>query len=863
MARVAVIGVHGVADQKPGETARAVARTLQAESAATGSTYEGFVEERLSLPVKKLHLGEPPSQRRLPARLQETRSFDERTPYLRWLHAQRGPTEQLVRDVEADAAIEFMYDQVYFYDPRHSQQPDRWNSTYDTVRLRGRRLKPKNNAAPNPTSSDEVAADDIDIYEFHWADLSRLQNGVLHVLTAFYQLLFHVCSLGRDTLDLAEPESRAAGVLRRWQWSALRSCHAVVSACLSMAIPVLNLCLLGVLLIVLPAKVPTAMEPAAVAAGACAVIIAGGFIGRLFRAARPDQPPGRYGAILAAAVLAICGMVYSPELTGAILSRNGFEAVAWKKVLVVEWGLLSSALIGAILLAYKNRKPMVLVVGPLLWLPSAAAVAWMVHRAEPTEVGLAQAAIGSSVLLLLALHFFWAVMALALIAAGTLTCGSWLRRDTGSRIDRALATGFVSMIGPVTLFAFVTLAIYSPMLSLADVSFLRLPDARLQLLVLGHSIPGLQGASLQDAVHWMFQLSVTWLSDGILLVWGAAAFLILCEFFWPVWAESMRPTSRPADRSRFMGESLTHAFGSLGFAFGILYFAFPFVFLAGAALNWLLWLKGMPPARPSGIFPLLGALVFGLAATGKLGVVLDKVWPALDVILDVDNYLQGRPWDCNPKGRIATRYVALLRFLAQQHYDRVVIVAHSQGTVITTDLLRFLRVNSDPALSTLGFERPRTPDEPHPFPIVLVTMGCPLRQLYGWRFPHLYHWSRHEGTTDGAATAWQQIGPDCRPDPRALGVVSWVNAYNSGDYVGRHIWRDDNLARPAANSETLFTPWNHAPAHESHDTAHLRRELCYGAGAHTHYFEDNATDLARLVDALIEPGSSSTGERPA
>ena len=845
MAKVAVIGVHGVADQKPGETARAVARALQAESAATGSTYESFVEEQLSLPVKKMHLGDSPCGRSLPAKLRESRSFDERTPYLRWLHEHQDHPAEVAKRVEADAAIEFMYDQVCYYDPRHSQQPDRGNSTYDTVRLRGQRVRSRGE------SSTEQDTDEVDIYEFYWADLSRLAGGVVNILTAFYQLLFHVCSLGRDTLDLAEPECRAAGSLRWLQWNVMRSCHAVVANCLSLVIPVLNLCLLGVLLIVLPAKIPRSVEIVAAAGGVVLIVIAGGLIGRLFRAARPDLPRGLYGAILAGCLVCLASMVYSPELLGTLLGQNGFEAIPWKKVLTVEWGLLSSAAIGAVLLAYSTRKPQVLIVGAILWLPSAAAIAWLVYRAEPTEVGLAQAAIAASVVLLLVLHAAWAVMALAMLIAGTATFGSWRQRGTGSRMDRALATGFISMIGPVTLFAFLTLMIYSPLLKLADVSFFKLPDARLQLLVFGHSVPGLQGASLQDAVHWMFQLSVTWLSDGIGLVWGAAAFLILRDFFWPVWAESMRPTSRPADRSQFIGESLSHAFGALGFAFGVLYLAFPFVFLTGSAINWCLWLKGVPPSPPSGMFPLLGALVFGLVATGKLGFVLDKVWPALDVILDVDNYLQGRPWDCNPKGRIATRFVALLRFIALQKYDRVVIVAHSQGTVITTDLLRFLRINSDPALKSLGFGERRGKSEEHPFPIALLTMGCPLRQLYGWRFPHLYHWSRHGGAGEGAATKTQPIGPDCRPDARELGVVQWINAYNSGDYVGRHIWRDDNLARPADNSETLFTPWNHIVGNESRDATLVRRELCYGAGAHTHYFEDNATDLARLVDGLL------------
>ena len=88
----------------------------------------------------------------------------------------------------------------------------------------------------------------------------------------------------------------------------------------------------------------------------------------------------------------------------------------------------------------------------------------------------------------------------------------------------------------------------------------------------------------------------------------------------------------------------------------------------------------------------------------------------------------------NPKARICGRFVSLLRYICHWEdpitrtgYDAVVIVAHSQGTVITADLLRFLQIERDPQLSALGNTKP----------VYLFTMGCPLRQLYGARFPRL------------------------------------------------------------------------------------------------------------------------------
>jgi hypothetical protein len=77
-----------------------------------------------------------------------------------------------------------------------------------------------------------------------------------------------------------------------------------------------------------------------------------------------------------------------------------------------------------------------------------------------------------------------------------------------------------------------------------------------------------------------------------------------------------------------------------------------------------------------------------------------------------------------------------------QGYDAILIVAHSQGTVITADLLRFLqretKRETDPALDRLVNGN---------LPIYFFTMGCPLRQLYGISFPHLYNWARHYDQT--------------------------------------------------------------------------------------------------------------------
>jgi hypothetical protein len=187
---------------------------------------------------------------------------------------------------------------------------------------------------------------------------------------------------------------------------------------------------------------------------------------------------------------------------------------------------------------------------------------------------------------------------------------------------------------------------------------------------------------------------------------------------------------------------------------------------------------------------LLGTAVVGLSvARGRFEHLALGFRPVVDVALDVDNHLREHPWRANPRARIAARYLSVLRALAE--YPAVIIVAHSQGSAITADLLRFLK-----------YEKIGVPRN-----VWLFTMGCPLRQLYSERFPQLYDWA-------------------ARPDPKEVGVRRWLNAFRTGDYVGRALWQ------PAA-------PPEHA------------EDVCIGGGAHTHYWDGTSEEIGARLDALV------------
>ncbi len=70
-----------------------------------------------------------------------------------------------------------------------------------------------------------------------------------------------------------------------------------------------------------------------------------------------------------------------------------------------------------------------------------------------------------------------------------------------------------------------------------------------------------------------------------------------------------------------------------------------------------------------------------------------------------------------------------------------------------------------------------------------------------------------------------------------INVRQWVNAYRSGDYVGRYLWHPDR-------GERL---WSTSVMHVDRD----KREFCLGAGAHTHYWDASAGEIALELDRLV------------
>jgi hypothetical protein len=184
-----------------------------------------------------------------------------------------------------------------------------------------------------------------------------------------------------------------------------------------------------------------------------------------------------------------------------------------------------------------------------------------------------------------------------------------------------------------------------------------------------------------------------------------------------------------------------------------------------------------------------------------------------------------------------------------------VIVAHSQGTVISADLLRFLA--SDGEHEPEEGARPRVGARELP-PINLLTVGSPLRQLYAARFPGLYGWVlKNNGDTFG-------------PLASDLGIERWMNGFCSGDYVGRWLWsgaaHGETLRHPMATTlgprsfgrDDVYGGFQPEPPVEANLRAAREVEVCLGVGAHTHYLEHEQGKVAWMIDYLVraEPVAS-------
>jgi hypothetical protein len=789
--RVAVVVVHGIADQRAGQTVRAVAHLLCRGDDAGPRYVQGEVSGVL-VPVARLEPGGAAS-----------------SPPPR-------PPSGFYRAQRLEAAAPDLGLALNDYLLGRHRLSDR-DALYETTRVSLRRR-----------------ADDrpVDLFELYWADLSRLREGGWRAVTALYQLFFHLGTLAADVVDQAALD--AGGSAR---WRLLRWLHRGLAWLMTGPAALLQLAMLLLVLFGAAGLVPPDRDGQLLGAvGAAGTVVLLGLAALAWL--RTPAPAARWAKTLAALAGALVCVV-----AVAVVARSETDL----PVLHFGASAVAVAVLGAWLIErYARLARGVRVLGHLLVAATVIAVC------AAGRVLLPQSSTQAEWMVTATLNVAeWLLAAMLLVGLGfvavlvvALTLGAAVSPGPDGAGRRSVHTARLGVVGSSALFAVLSLVLWSV---IADVAGRALTD----LFYLPVLFPGTYRSGeifLGDRIQELGRI-FTPLMAAFLVV-GAAILLVLV----PSLREELRPTTNADARGprpgaaawaarlggwldgglRSLGWTLRVAVAPAAIVGGLLYAGLVYRQLAfslgtpGASARWLAgWLDQIQGDTLVSAGKWLAGGALTIAALGtRFTRTFGPLRVGLDAVLDVDNYFADPPDRQAPRARIYARYASLLAYLRDRGYARIVIVSHSQGTVISADLLRYLHAHG------------RLRDTVGGAPIALVTVGSPLRTLYAERFPLLYRWmgSGAAGFADAGPAAWE------------IGAVEWVNAFRSGDYVGRAIWS----RRPDAYGVAAMGPDGRVAAARAGD----RAELCLGAGGHTHYFGGDALALAAEIDRLIGPGAA-------
>ena len=845
--RVAVVAVHGVADQAPGATVHALAALLTARPPG-GVHYRDGSCDCLLLQVPVLEGCVPavrdPDERptAMKAFRQSLRSDFQRTG---WLDASaRGVAEDRAKVQDYQSTIRSAHDAKGARsqapgDPLRGE-PDLGIAFTDYLLFKAQRGKAATEQVEGHririTREDAQArtTQQVDLHEMYWADLSRLSSALPTILTELFTILFRLSKLARDTTDQARHAADAAGapagIRRRWarlSWlqTALDWSFAHVLSHLF-----LQTLLLGTFIVVMSALHG---DPLGETAEGVRTMLAVGLpalafwwlvyrhvrsaVGRLLLlllAVAAGVALKGFAApwVLGIAVLAVLALLCDAGLNFAdrrfvstLLIGRVFLAVSLGTIAVVMLGFPPRQDLWTWWTAAALRAIEVMLMGTYVWWITAAAliVPWTWYGVRQAGLGgAARASVATARLGLFVSVTSFTAVGMVIWAAGhqvleraggkwgyrpwlfdlqfEVSADAWGFQHRAADIYRALpAESFLTLRYVYSTATFFLVA----MLLLALVAY-----------VLVSLLPSVL-AELQRGVGTAGNLG-RWLTGGYERLEDFIALLAIVSALATTYIGGVYLVDLLRLVGPFTAADLKQAITGTGFA------------------------------SQSLLAPFVIGSVSALGALTLFGRTLSKYAPwlraPLDAMLDIDNYLREFPRSAIPRARIFARYVALLEHLKEDGVSRVVLVSHSQGTVITADLLRYLtyRAMRDPDSRAGRLGQWLQDVEVH-----LFTAGSPLRQLYAARFPDLYHWVRTGPALD------------------QLGVDKWTNAFAAGDYVGRWIWAP---SPPGAVHQSAF----YAPGAAALDVP-PRKDVCVGAGAHTHYFDDDSALVARCIDELI------------
>jgi hypothetical protein len=878
--KVAVVVVHGVAYHAPGASARAVSELLHGlrSQGKTASPYGADTQVTVSIPLQQLAVTR---------RVDDTdkgwfRFLQERTVLLtQWWRTKKAESDEPENEQVAHDFMRLLL-QDYRGVGRPPDNPSEHDeaASYVTTRIQMTRAATPERAAGRPGgggsseaagSSGTIPEKEVHLYEMYWADLARPKNTILSFFVGIYQLLFHVGSLSRLAISSGAnaPENRDRKV---WNWLDWTQVWAVRT--LTLPIPILNLILAVALFTALPRLVPDRWAHGA-AAGAAAIL---GLAAYAFSSPRLLATKWPLTWALAPLVAAV-GCAWAAWL----VSRP--EGISPWSLMAMEIWVLGLALVYLSVSSYdevrNGAKEATLVLYGLSFL--AFALILVGHRHTP--VGIERTGLWTTEVVLFALRCSWALLfALALLG---LVLGSYAWRSLPdgpgkARAKASVRTSRFALATPTVGILIVTLALWSGL-------FVRTanrpdcqacPSSSFATKLFGEDAPkdmlgGWLGARLPSpslvapltylpreprgtTTDAYFRALLVWSAtpafSAVLLILAVGLFLMLLWLVPSILSEGTPPRGSANAASWRMGRWLSRGLDATAIVFCLFWIAtFLPSLVAGFVNDWL----GAGFFPPKVIYVTAVILKWLGVATGSLAIlasVAKSGSSALGIILDVDNYLRTSPKEKTPRARIVERYVSLLRYLERDgSYDRVVILAHSLGALISGDLLLFLNTQGDPQLKRLAPKGAVATGAK--IPIRLYTMGDPARQFLNRMLPYLYEWVRP--APDNGSSHLGSLAPTTpddvlagRPDPARLGVERWVNAYRSGDYIGRSLWLNEWYARTTDIAQSGEYPQEISVARDG-ATPPVREEMCIGAGAHQHYWDQSAPDIAEKLDELI------------
>ena len=906
--KVAIIVVHGVSDQKPYDSARSIANLLlhtnkeqppldtneeqsppctkQEEPPYEEPRYSAWNEQLIGIPVRRIPV--PKRTEPVPCdirpRAMLLRKFwgwlDERGNRIRdYLDSKPSSIANLSFEEKAHA---FTCD---FFDS-DSPKKDLKARFYETICIKACR--------------DD--RHEVHLYEMYWADLSRIGRGFFQVFSEFYQILFHLSALGRHTLDMAALEHP-----EKFQWRCYASLHGWAGRILSIPIPLLNLFLVVAALLNLVGNIPDSYS-----SYLASVILSLGVIfllGCVFWNNAMKLPlPGLF--LLGIVALAIIRSSWCKEFSYKLLA---FE---WLVVLAILVGMLihqySLRRPGADKVAIGLGLLAVLALSGLVFKVENSPVG--ILKLSLKLIELIYCLLVVSWILFFCLYFV--VLVWGLFAQWGLTVREEERAKRASwTASVSLWIPSVSFIS-VTLTLWAALANVGASLLPKDHGLYCYQAA--SLLPKDYGPYCLASPLPKDYPYRPTDWFRNWLSlkdtydtpsdfinelivDPVLGIAICSIVIVLLLMAWSflpsVWAELQPPESTPQTNKPKAevqppestpqtekpnsDEKLSLKFGIwLNNGYRTVHCFLPaisalFIILVIAYLNpipiknpWMVNIigvfKSFTETLAEPLTVIITASVTSILVLGsRLQQLSGGIGNVIDVILDVDNYLRLHPIGDNPRTRIFSRYYSLLRYLCEQtdsqnqpKYDALILVAHSQGAVITADLLRFIKKEEPKGLKSLF-----SSDSPEKLPVYFFSMGNPLRQLYSVGFPHLYEWVINYNEPDkNGHNDYDENGLGDKPKPEDLGLEQWVNTYNSADYVGRYLWRKSKSEvneKKRAREEKLFKPSSSLEDKDNISEKGKYREFCLGAGAHTRYWNATINRVADEINRLIDKATTS------